>query len=350
MKIFEFNPIRITGKCNFNNVVVNLISIFTLIVFIISSLLYAINHKNVDFVYYPLIFSTLIFGIPHGAADHLFLWGFTKKSSIKFKSISILIYLSIAIMYMLIWFIYPYISLFFFIILTIYHWGKADFIYGILSRRVIGINTYLNTYYSIYRGVIPILTPGILYNTEYNEFINGICNIINDSSGFNLQINSFILVSILSMIIISFNVTIIYCEKLKGGFKLTKFDHIESLLLVIWFLCLPPIYSIGVYFIFWHSLRHITRILYLDKHTCYLDGTLNYKRISIRYIQLFSFMTILALSFFIYFLYSQTSDFYKSNIVHALLILISTLTLPHAITVYLMDIKQLKYVYNKCKQ
>ena len=247
-------------------------------------------------------------------------------------------------MYMLIWFIYPYISFAIFIILTIYHWGKADYIYGLLSRRVIGSNTYLNTYYSIYRGVIPILTPGILYNTEYNKFINGICNIINDSSGFNLQIDSIFFVGILSMIIISFNVTIIYFSKFKGGFKLAKFDHIESLLLIVWFLCLPPIYSIGVYFIFWHSLRHIIRILYLDKHTNYLDNTLNYKRISIRYIQLFSFMTILALSFFIYFLYSLTNDFYKSNIVHALLILISTLTLPHAITVYLMDLRQLKYV------
>ena len=344
MKFFEFNPIRITAKCNISSGVANIITIFTLIIFIISSLLYAINHKNVEFVYYPLIFSTLFFGIPHGAADHLFLWGFKKKDSVKFKYISILIYLLIAIVYMLIWFISPYYSLAFFIILTIYHWGKADYIYGLLSRRLIGSNTYLNTYYSIYRGVIPILTPGIFYNTEYNEFINRICNIIDDSSGFNSQIHSFFFVGILSIVIISFNFTIIYCEKLKGGLKLTKFDHIDSLLLIVWFLCLPHIYSIGVYFIFWHSLRHIIRILYLDKHTNAINSAINYKQISIRYIQLFSFMTILALLFFIYFLYFLTSDFDKSNTVHALLILISTLTLPHAITVYLMDLKQLKYI------
>ena len=74
----------------------------------------------------PFYLSLFILGMPHGAADHLLLWGLTGKDSISFKIVSLLVYVSISGLYLFAWGIWPVYSAVFFLALTIFHWGQGD--------------------------------------------------------------------------------------------------------------------------------------------------------------------------------------------------------------------------------
>ena len=82
MKIFEFDAIKIDSASGFLDLKTRSTIIkFTLVSFLLATFVYFINIRYDDIIYIPIMLSTFIFGIPHGAADHLFLWGFTKRNN-----------------------------------------------------------------------------------------------------------------------------------------------------------------------------------------------------------------------------------------------------------------------------
>ena len=74
------------------------LSFCTLLVFLILGILGFINlTANWQFL---LIFLSLFFlGIPHGAADHLVLWGLNRLQSTKIRIAAIALYLAVALVY-----------------------------------------------------------------------------------------------------------------------------------------------------------------------------------------------------------------------------------------------------------
>ena len=67
----------------------------------------------------PLYLSLFIFGMPHGGADHLLLWGMVKKSPLGFRIVSLLAYPLLSIAYLVCWNFQPVPSAIFFLALTI---------------------------------------------------------------------------------------------------------------------------------------------------------------------------------------------------------------------------------------
>ena len=124
----------------------------------------------------PLIISLFLFGMPHGGADHLLLWGMLRKDS-KYRRIATLsLYTLTALAYLTFWDFKPSAAALFFLGLTIFHWGQGD--------RYISVQVHQATYLSrskvltalhiLSRGSIPILLPGYLGNDTYRNVIEAL--------------------------------------------------------------------------------------------------------------------------------------------------------------------------------
>ena len=72
-----------------------------------------------------LIFSMILFGVPHGALD-LYIEGKTMQSGDIKGNIVLLKYILNVLGYALLWYFFPLISLIVFIIITAYHFGEIE--------------------------------------------------------------------------------------------------------------------------------------------------------------------------------------------------------------------------------
>ena len=121
----------------------------------------------------PLFISLFLFGMPHGGADHLLLWGMLRKDSCSRRIVTLSLYTLIALAYLTFWDFNPPAAALFFLGLTIFHWGQGD--------RYISVQVHRATYHSrskvlsalhiLSRGSIPILLPGYLGNDTYRNVI-----------------------------------------------------------------------------------------------------------------------------------------------------------------------------------
>ena len=73
----------------------------------------------------PLYLSLFIFGMPHGGADHLLIWGMIKNSSFGFRIGTLLAYPILSMIYLAVWNLQPLPSALFFLGLTVFHWGQG---------------------------------------------------------------------------------------------------------------------------------------------------------------------------------------------------------------------------------
>ncbi|PDH31433.1 MAG: beta-carotene 15,15'-monooxygenase, partial [Puniceicoccaceae bacterium MED-G30] len=110
-----------------------------------------------------------------------------------------------------------------------------------------------------------------------------------------------------------------------------------------WFLFVPPLWAIGCYFALWHSLRHTLRILSTDTSGSQLLESSQYFKLNIRWLQLSSLMTLIALiGMWIIFALPFSLRGIELDWLAKALIGISVLTLPHTVVVCGMDRIQLR--------
>ena len=161
--LFEWNPLKV-DRNSFRNsfrvsdkfFVYNIVFFsFFLLVFSISSIIPKI------YLSYGFYFGILVLGMAHGAADHLFIWGFINSINL-FKKILILIsYALLSIIYYYFWIYIPLFALLFFLAITIVHWGQGDryFCQKHFNCCYLNHNAVLRLLNILLKGSIPILIP-----------------------------------------------------------------------------------------------------------------------------------------------------------------------------------------------
>ncbi len=294
----------------------------------------------------PLFISLFIFGMPHGGADHLLLWGMLKNDSWSGRTVSITLYTLAALIYLIFWKIYPLGAALFFLGLTIFHWGQGDRYISLQLHRAnyLTRSKILSSLHILNRGSIPILVPGFLGNETYRGVIEALVSssgrlsyhahwVTNNSILFLLiPLGLFALYNVCSLGLIE-----------KSEEKSLWIDRTEGLILLIWFLFIPPLWAIGCYFVFWHSLRHTLRILWTDQLGSQLIETGKFVRLKIRWLELTSLMTVIALiGMWAAFDMSFSLRGIELGWLAKALIGISVLTLPHTIVVCFMDRLQIR--------
>lgn len=255
----------------------------------------------------------ILFGIPHGAIDHIL---FMKKSNIS-HLLFFSIYLSFMAAYLVLWYIFPVVALILFLFLSAYHFGESQ-----LSSIITTID-FKKFIYSIWG--LNILSALIVYN---HLEIHSLFELYTDLNVllpvFDLSFNKIILVT--SSITLASAAC--YCIYHKRVDIETIIRELFTLTIIhISFLLLPVLVGFTLYFTILHSLKVLDdEFKYLAKVTrgltinAFIKKLIPFTLLSI----IGGFGTVLLVHF----------EFINISYVLLSLVLISILTLPHALVMY----------------
>ena len=214
--------------------------------------------------YGPLAVSLIVFGLPHGAVDHLAPARAAghRPTAAWLLAVGIL-YLVLGSAYGFLWWALPVASAALFLALTWFHWGQGD-VYALdalgarhLDGRGVRIGTLL------VRGGLPMLVPLLGHPEEYRSVVGAWVAL------FGSELDAAWLVSptvrgVLGGGFALLTVATLLAGRRRSGDRVWYLDAGETVLLWGYFLLLPPLFAVGVYFCVWHSLRHIARLVAVD--------------------------------------------------------------------------------------
>lgn len=116
-------------------------------------------------------------------------------------------------------------------------------------------------------------------------------------------------------------------------------DLFELGLLIGLFTFVPAYFAVGVYFIFWHSLRHLAHLLILNpedaRSVAQGDWSRPLRRLTLDALPLTAVALVTLGGFY---LFAAARVVTLEGFVALYLVLVSALTLPHAVVVALMDV------------
>lgn len=261
----------------------------------ISYLLFFEGNELFQWICFGAILITI--GIPHGAIDHLLLNPIIgRKSLTRF----IFKYLSIIVLYLAIWFIFPALALIAFIFMSAYHFGQSHFIkYSLTKHEKL---TYLSLGF-FFLGTI--LWGDFLYTTSI------LTNIIEvgylDRYGFVFILSTFGL----SAFLISINLG-------KSGIWIL----FEVSLLGIFLYQLPLLLGFIIYFGFWHSLPSMAEEFEALKDYLETQKIKNF----IKKLLPFTLMSLAGISLILSFFYRMIE---KDQLILLFFIMVSLISAPH---------------------
>lgn len=115
--------------------------------------------------YVPFAASLILFGLPHGAADHLVPGRLTGQGPGAGSVAGVVaLYLALGGAYLALWTVTPLLSFVLFILVTWFHWGQGD-LYS--SRALIGVGGLPVITGLLVRGGLPMLVPLLAFPEVY---------------------------------------------------------------------------------------------------------------------------------------------------------------------------------------
>ena len=262
------------------------------------------------------LFLVLSIGVSHGALDDIKGYRVLRFYKIKNKLIFYFIYLFLASLIILIWFLFPTFALSLFLVVAAYHFGRED-CWGVPIKK-----SSLNPVKFFLKGSLIILAPLYLSFEETVTIFNilGIKNQIFYNF-LGILSNNFIL---LTLVIVSVISNVFINRKLK---HLTRFFW-ETFCILGLYGTFNPLIAFTVYFCFLHSLRHSISLT----HELNIDIA--------NFIKKALPLTIITAFFFFIGLYALTG-FQKididSSIINVIFIGLASLTFPHILLEYLFE-------------
>ena len=268
--------------------------------------------------YEPIIlclFTILILGISHGSLDNIkgrkILKLFGYKSSLLFY----FIYLMISFLIIILWLLLPNTTLFLFLIVAAFHFGKEDTVFT-FKRKF-----FISEILFFLKGSSVIVAPLLFQRDATNIIFKALNFYVFESSVFNNRL-------LITLLFLSFLSSLYISNKKTIDLKALMIMDFLSLIILNFFL--TPVLAFTLYFCFLHSLRHsITLIFELDKN--FKSGL---KKFISRAIPL-TFVTGIVFLIAIYFL----NNFYKLDeaIYKVIFIGFASLTFPHILLEYFLE-------------
>ncbi len=226
----------------------------------------------------PFALSALLFGLPHGALDHLVAAKMFCRStpSVACWCWIFVGYLAAAGLGWLVWHAHPALGFVAFIALTCYHWGQGEL--EVASRwhpEWLGSRLHRTTFL-VWRGMQPMLLPLVMNATTYASVAAACLGLFGDRNP-----------SLPHAVQSGGPFAIAACAMAWGVEKIlappaTRWAPKKLLLetsFTALFLCVHPIFGIGLYFLFWHALHHMNRLRYFFARPNHLLWPLSWPRL-----------------------------------------------------------------------
>ena len=225
----------------------NKIRVHQIIYLILSLFLIFFNQQNPFFKLSDInsslaaIFLVIMsFGVSHGASDSIVIWN--AYSKLKTKAIAFLIYLSIVILGLLLWFQSPALGLVILLLMSIFHFGESDLTYLKKVSRSIKVSW----------GFAMTLLPVIFYENDVKTIFDLLVN-------FEINLNVFLALKIFTLFFICSFLFLVYLSNIIAK-KDKFFLFLEFLITLILASFLRPLYWFAFYFCFLHGIRALINI------------------------------------------------------------------------------------------
>ena len=204
----------------------------------------------------PLALGMVGLGIAHGACDQLVVpaspqlaaagrgWGYWTRFLGS--------YLGLAAVVLVLWWRWPAPTVGLFFLLTVWHWGSAD---APARPRVTRVIWLVN---SLVRGLLVFAVPTWCWPTETAAVVNGLLA-FTGATALNPAYYGAIITGLHTAVVLG-HLGLWLAFALSRHWALLGTEVMEVLVLVGLFAALPPHLSVGVYFVFWHSLQHVLRL------------------------------------------------------------------------------------------
>ena len=293
----------------------------------------------------PLVASVVVFGLPHGAVDHLTpSRARGRRATLRAMGAVGLLYAVLMAVYGVVWFLFPVAAFAFFILMTWVHWGQGEIhaLATIADVSHLGTPMHRGTV-ALGRGALPMLVPLLAFPEQYRFVAETLVGLFASPDLGALTVaftvRGRIVVAVLVGVLLLVSLTLSYLRRVDDREWVLEAGEVG--LLVAFFATVPPILAVGLYFSFWHALRHVGRLLALDPgardalEQGYLAGALA------RFFRDATPLTVAALGIVAAStLVVPTTPVGLADMVGLYLVVIAVLTLPHVAIVTWLDSEQ----------
>ncbi|AZH27130.1 beta-carotene 15,15'-dioxygenase [Haloplanus aerogenes] len=213
--------------------------------------------------YLPLAASLVLFGLPHGAVDHLApARAAGEPITVRWLGVVGTLYLLLGGAYAALWVVAPIASAALFVALTWLHWGQGD-LYALDALGSSHLDsTGVRAGTVLVRGGLPMLVPLLRYPERYRAVVDAWVAL------FGRELHAAWLFTPDTRLAVGLAFAALSVGTLAAGYRADdrgwRRDAAETWLLWAYFLVVPPLIAVGVYFCVWHSLRHVGRLMGVD--------------------------------------------------------------------------------------
>ena len=295
----------------------------------------------------PFIVSVGLFGLPHGAVDHLMplrLGDTSLRRSLWAVSV---VYAILGGLYLAVWAISPAIALVAFIGMTWFHWGQGD-AFALIAFGAAGhIQTRGDRWASLVaRGGLPMLVPLLGQPAGYKRVVNGIIELFDPGATaaltplFRLDTRLALGIGFGVFTLSSLLWTARHVWRSDTSAAGLAWDAVEIGVLWLFFWLVPPVFAVGLYFAVWHAVRHIGRLAIVDPRSQEALNTGEWQTALRRFYRDATPLTIVSLALFGGLYVWVPTDGSLNALLAIYLVGIAVLTLPHVAVVTWMDRQQ----------
>ncbi len=280
----------------------------------------------------PFAASALLFGLPHGALDHLVcakIFCPSKRPRWTCWGLIIGAYLGLSAVGLILWLGTPEWAFAAFIGLTWYHWGQGELEAAHRLRPDLLGNAWHRATYLLWRGSQPMLLPLAAQPDVYSQVAEACMMLFGrpDSvlPGIIRQFGPLALVA-------GFGLWLVEKAAAPRQVRWHRLKLMLDLLLSALFLLGHPIFTVGIYFLCWHAPLHMERLRHFlaDPHPLSWVGVFGLATP----LTILTLLAILGIGFF-----AASLEVVESKWLALYLVSLSCLTWPHAIVVTLQDTK-----------
>ncbi len=288
----------------------------------------------------PLLLGLVLFGLPHGALDHLvparlgFAWGRRPLG----LTVYLAAYAGVAAAYLGLWLVSPRVAFVGFLVATVLHWGQGDlrFLELFAGRRP--VRWWGRAATVALRGALPVVVPVLAFPETAEGLLRAATGALGvDVGALDLAADPlrWALVAALGLVAAAYVASARRAWSTRRGLAL---DLGEVALLAVTFALVPAYLAIGAYFLLWHSFRHLIRLLMLRPEDARSVAAGRPIRPVLRLTRDLVPITLLALAFLAgLVLWAAPRMDGALDLVALSLVWISALTMPHLVVVALMD-------------
>lgn len=282
----------------------------------------------------PFAVSILLFGLPHGALDHLVPARVRPGTSIRASvAVVVLVYLVVGGATAGLWLADPLLGFAAFIAITWFHWGQGDlFVDRLLDDGAPGAAGAALTVAA--RGALPMLVPLAAYPTVYAAVVGQTTALVGAPDRHLAATLSDTAVRVSAAVLVLLLVSAQLVAVHRSGRSVRR-AAVETVLLAVFFAAVPPVLAVGLYFTLWHAVRHIVRLELTDPGSAARLAAGDRLRLLLRFLAQAWPITAIAVLGLV-----ALSILLRDAGLGVYLLLIAALTTPHTVVVSWMDRRQ----------